>query len=157
MLFYWKSIFILLVTNNGLCLLLNQFLEETLAENQYSNVDLSIEPSDSRTEKENKIVAMMRDSTVKENTTTNRYDPIEEDNVYMNETCSSGILLEKLDSTVAKQGTKEYNDFKKEYAVRHFFYLFSLNSIVILRLVLLFVSGFFCLGFYVPFEDFQSN
>ena len=58
---------------------------------------------------------------MKENTTTNRYDPIEEDNVYMNETCSSGIPLEKLDSIVAKQGTKEYNDFKKEYAVRHFF------------------------------------
>nr|XP_022305244.1 receptor-type tyrosine-protein phosphatase epsilon-like [Crassostrea virginica] len=90
--------------------------EETLAESQYSNVDLSIEPSDSRTEKENKIVAMMRDSAVKENTTTNRYDPIEEDNVYMNETCSSGIPLEKLDSIVAKQGTKEYYDFKKEYA-----------------------------------------
>lgn len=64
---------------------------------------------------------MMRDSTVKENTTTNRYDPKEEDNVYMNETCSSGIPLEKLDSIVAKQGRKEYNDFKKEYAVRHFF------------------------------------
>ena len=57
---------------------------------------------------------------MKENT-TNRYDPKEEDNVYMNETCSSGIPLEKLDSIVAKQGTKEYNDFKKEYAVRHFF------------------------------------
>ena len=61
---------------------------------------------------------MLRDSTEKENNTTNSHDIIDDDNVYMNETISSGIPLEKLDTTVLKQGTKEYNDFKKEYAVR---------------------------------------
>ena len=67
---------------------------------------------------------MIRDSTEKEKNTTNSYDIIDDDNVYMNESISSGIPLEKLDTTVLKQGTKEYNDFKKEYAVSFFFYFF---------------------------------
>ena len=92
----------------------------------------------------------MRDSTVKENTTTNRYDPKEEDNVYMNETCSSGIPLEKLDSIVAKQGTKEYNDFKKEYAVRHFFLFvfFEFQSHTLINITICFCFLLFvCLSF----------
>ena len=63
---------------------------------------------------------MLRASTEKEKNTTNSHDIIDDDNVYMNESISSGIPLEKLDTTVLKQGTKEYNDFKKEYAVSFF-------------------------------------
>ena len=67
---------------------------------------------------------MLRASTEKEKNTTNSHDVIDDDNVYMNESISSGIPLEKLDTTVLKQGTKEYNDFKKEYAVSFFFLFF---------------------------------
>nr|XP_022308537.1 receptor-type tyrosine-protein phosphatase T-like isoform X2 [Crassostrea virginica] len=87
--------------------------EETITENQYSSVDRSTTPSGSRTERENKSCAMLRDTTVEENDFTNSCNSI---NVYMNETFSNGIPLEKLDSTVAGQGSKEYNSFKKEFA-----------------------------------------
>ncbi|XP_078327342.1 receptor-type tyrosine-protein phosphatase alpha-like isoform X1 [Crassostrea virginica] len=92
--------------------------EETIAENQYSNVDLSTTPSSKRPEKEKgkKPSAILRDSTTKADKTANSYDSINGDDVYMNETFSNGIPLEKLDSIVAEQGTKEYGDFKKEYA-----------------------------------------
>nr|XP_022308538.1 receptor-type tyrosine-protein phosphatase gamma-like isoform X3 [Crassostrea virginica] len=91
--------------------------EETIVENQYSNVDLSTTPAGIRTEKEKRTSSLLRASIEKEKITTNSHDIIDDDNVYMNETISSGIPLEKLDTTVLKQGTKEYNDFKKEYAV----------------------------------------
>lgn len=74
---------------------------------------------------------MLRASTEKEKNTTDSYDIIDDDNVYMNESISSGIPLEKLDTTVLKQGTKEYNDFKKEYAVRVFFLFFFFTIIII--------------------------
>nr|XP_022308543.1 receptor-type tyrosine-protein phosphatase T-like [Crassostrea virginica] len=90
--------------------------EETITGNQYNNVDLSTMPADSMTEKEKKTSSFLKTSSVKENNTTNSYESIDDENVYMNETFSIGIPLEKLDFTVSKQGTKEYNDFKKEYA-----------------------------------------
>lgn len=99
-------------------LLFEQTSEETITENQYSSVDRSTTPSGSRTERENKSCAMFRDTTVEENDFTNSCNSI---NVYMNETFSNGIPLEKLDSTVAGQGSKEYNSFKKEFAVSFFF------------------------------------
>ena len=82
-------------------------------------MDLSTTPSSKRPEKEKgkKPSAMLRDSTTKADKTANSYDSINGDDVYMNETFSNGIPLEKLDSIVAEQGTKEYGDFKKEYAV----------------------------------------
>ena len=70
---------------------------------------------------------MLRSSTEKEKNTTKSHDIIDDDNVYMNESISIGIPIEKLDTTVLKQGTKEYNDFKKEYAVSFFFYFFFYN------------------------------
>ena len=94
-----------------------KFSEETITGNQYNNVDLSTTPADSMTEKEKKTSSFLKTSSVKENNTTYSYESIDDENVYMNETFSIGIPLEKLDFTVSKQGTKEYNDFKKEYAV----------------------------------------
>nr|XP_022305246.1 receptor-type tyrosine-protein phosphatase epsilon-like isoform X2 [Crassostrea virginica] len=90
--------------------------EETLAENQYHNVDPSRAPYDSIAENKNRKSAMLRASTAEENVPTNSFDSVDEDNVYMNETFRNNIPLEKLHSLVAEQGTTEYDQFKKEYA-----------------------------------------
>ena len=95
-------------------------------------MDLSTTPSSKRKdiEKENKPTAVLRDSITRADKTTNSYDSIKEDNVYMNETFSNDIPLEKLDSIVAEQGTKEYNDLKKEYAVSLIFLTFQIQTLI---------------------------
>lgn len=95
-------------------------------------MDLSTTPSSKRPEKEKgkKPSAILRDSTTKADKTANSYDSINGDDVYMNETFSNGIPLEKLDSIVAEQGTKEYGDFKKEYAVSLIFLTSQIQTLI---------------------------
>ena len=95
-------------------------------------MDLSTTPSSKRKdiENENKPTAVLRDSITRADKTTNSYDSINEDNVYMNETFSNDIPLEKLDSIVAEQGTKEYGDFKKEYAVSLIFLTSQIQTLI---------------------------
>ena len=71
---------------------------------------------------------MLRDSTAEENNPTNTFDSIDEDNVYMNETFRNNIPLEKLHSVVEEQGTTEYDQFKKEYAVIFCFLLIQMHT-----------------------------
>lgn len=70
---------------------------------------------------------MLRTSTAEENVPTNSFDSVDEDSVYMNETFRNNIPLEKLHSVVAEQGTTEYDQFKKEYAVI-FFLLIQMHT-----------------------------
>ena len=72
---------------------------------------------------------MIWDSALKEKNTTNNHDFIDDDNVYMNETISSGIPLEKLDTTVLKQGTMT----KKEFAVSSFS-IYNYNYIFLIQI-----------------------